>query len=203
MNSFSSFLNVSKVFTAMQSTSLSAYCKAHNLPKASVHKFLKAEGFDTAGGMTSEAIAAADAYFLDAKPTEPTPAAITPTVIEVGNHRGQLALPSQPSQIDLSEYRGNAPLASFEGLDIERFLEGCEAFVQAVEADYQKQVDLTQRKAATAAQVKATAEKVQRASLAYQMRSESIALHNAALDAEIQQGMTVLGKPQPAASPQP
>jgi hypothetical protein len=178
----------------MQSTSLSAYCKAHNLPKASVHKFLKGEGFDTSEGMTSEAIAAADAYFLDApSPTEA--AAITPTVIEVGNHRGHLALPSQPSHIDLAQYRGNAPLASFEGLDIERFLDSCDAFVQAVEADYQHQVELTQRKGAAVQQVKAKAEQVQQASLIYQLRSEQLALHNATLDQALQQGMATLGKP--------
>jgi hypothetical protein len=181
----------------MTHTSLSAYCKERNLPKASVHKFLKAQCFSTTAGMTSEMIAAADAYFLDASPTESTAPAITPEII-TGNHRGELALPSQPSQIDLAQYRGNAPLASFEGLDIERFLDSCDAFVQAVDADYQHQVELTQRKAAAAQQVKAKVEQVQQASLIYQLRSEQLALHNANLDQALQRDMATLGKPAAA-----
>jgi hypothetical protein len=129
--------------------------------------------------------------------------AITPEII-TGNHRGELALPGLPMQIDLGQYRENAPLASFEGLDIERFLDSCDAFVQAVEADYQHQVELTERKALVAQQVQAKAQQVQQASLLYQVRSESLSLHNRSLDADIQQGMTVLGKSpvqSPAASP--
>jgi hypothetical protein len=131
----------------------------------------------------------------------PIPSAITPEII-TGNHRGELVLPPPPAQIDLGQYREHAPLASFEGLDIERFLDSCDAFVQAVEADYQHQVELTERKAIVAQQVQAKAQQVQQASLLYQVRSESLSLHNRSLDVEIQQGMTVLGKPpsQPAAT---
>lgn len=144
------------------------------------------------------------------RPTLVTPAdsvlTTTPTtVIEVGNYRGPLALPSQPSSIDLGHYRGeNAALTSFEPEDIERFLISCDGFLDAVEADYAQQKALTQRKAAAAAKVKAKVEEVKEASLIYKMRSESIALHNAALDQALQRDMATLGKPQqPAANPQP
>jgi hypothetical protein len=70
-----------------ENISLSAFCKTYGLSKGSVHKFLKGEGFDTSQGLTPEALTAAKAYFLD----NPTDTAIIPTVIEVGNHRGQLA----------------------------------------------------------------------------------------------------------------
>jgi len=186
----------------IETTSLSAFCKAHSLSKGSVHKFLKGEGFDTSEGMTEEMVKAASAYFLPS-PTEPTSTAITPTVIEVGNHRGQLALPSQPSSIDLGHYRGeNAALTSFEATDIERFLSSCDGFLEAVDADYQHQQAITQRKAQQAAAVKAKVEQVKEASLVYKLRSESLALHNAAIDAQVQRDMSVLGKPA-AASPQP
>lgn len=188
----------------MQITSLSAYCKRHNLPKASVHKFLKGEGFDTSEGMTSEAIAAADAYFLDAPQQAQTASAITPEIV-VGNHRGELALPSQPTHIDLANYRGeHAALTSFQPEDISRFLESCDGFLDAVEADFAHQQAITQQKEQAAALVKAKVESVKQASLIYQVRSEALSLHNRSLDAELQQGMSVLGKPpQPAASPQP
>jgi hypothetical protein len=186
----------------MTSTSLSAYCKAHNLPKASVHKFLKGEGHDTSQGMTAEAVAAAKAHFRIEEP-QPEPA-ITPTVIEVGNHRGQLALPNAPASIDLGQYRGeNAVLTSFEATDIDRFLDSCDGFLEAVENDFQHQQAITQRKAQQAAAVKAKVEQVKEASLVYKLRSESLALHNAAIDAQVQRDMSVLGKPQPAESPQP
>ncbi|MBD2428669.1 hypothetical protein [Phormidium sp. FACHB-1136] len=184
-----------------ENISLSAFCKTHGLSKGSVHKFLKAEGFDTSKGLTPDALTAAKAYFLD-NPTEPT--AIVPTVIEVGNHRGQLALPQAPAAINLADYRGDVALTSFEPEDVDRFLSSCDGFLEAVEADYHQQQAITQRKAQQAAAVKAKVEQVKEASLVYKLRSEQLALHNAAMDAQMQRDMSVLGKPQqPAASPQP
>jgi hypothetical protein len=179
----------------MQNPSLSAYCKRHNLPKSSVYKALKAEGFDTSSGLSPEAVAFADSYFLDS-PTPTLVATALPT-IATGNHRGQLALPQQPSTLDLGVYRGeHAPLTTFEPQDIERFLDSCDGFLEAVEADFYHQQAVTQRKEQAAAVVRAKVEQVKQAQLVYQLRSESLALHNRALDAELQQGMTALGKPQ-------
>lgn len=188
----------------MNQISLSSYCKRHNLPKATVYKALKAEGFDTSQGMSPDAVAWADAYFLDAPATEPTDAtAITPTVIEVGNHRGQLALPQAPAAINLADYRGDVALTSFEPEDVDRFLSSCDGFLEAVEADYHQQLTITQRKAQQAAAVKAKVDSVKEASLTYKLRSEQLALHNSVIDAQMQRDMATLGKPQPAESPQP
>ena len=184
----------------MSELSLSAYCKARNLPKASVYKFLKSQCFSTTAGMTSEMIAVADAYFLDEPITEP--AAITPTVIEVGNHRGALALPTAPAAINLADYRGDVALTSFEPEDVDRFLASCDGFLEAVEADYHQQLTITQRKAQQAAAVKAKVDSVKEASLVYKLRSEQLALHNSAIDAQMQRDMSVLGKPQQPAESQ-
>jgi hypothetical protein len=125
-------------------------------------------------------------------------------VIEVGNHRGQLALPKAPAVINLADYRGDVALTSFKPEDVDRFLSGCDGFLEAVEADYQHQQAITQRKAQQAAAVKAKVEQVKEASLVYKLRSESLALHNAAIDAQVQRDMATLGKPQhPAESPHP
>ena len=185
-----------------ENISLSAFCKTHGLSKGSVHKFLKAEGFDTSQGLTPDALTAAKAYFLD-NPTEPTATAITPTVIEVGNHRGQLALPQAPAAINLADYRGDVALTSFEPEDVDRFLSSCDGFLEAVEADYHQQLTITQRKAQQAAAVKAKVDSVKEASLTYKLRSEQLALHNSVIDAQMQRDMATLGKPQPAESPQP
>ena len=184
--------------------SLHSFCTQHDIPKTTVKRWLNDNGYDTSQGMTAEAVAAAKAHFRiedldDGRGTGRV--AITPTVIEVGNHRGPLALPNAPAAINLADYRGaNAALTSFEPEDIERFLSSCDGFLDAVEADYQHQRAITQRKETAAAQVKAKVEQVKQASLVYQLRSETLSLYNAAIDAELQQGMAVLGKPQAAES---
>jgi hypothetical protein len=183
--------------------SLHSFCTQYEIPKTTVKRWLNDNGYDTSQGMSPDAVAAAKAHFRIEDP-QPEPA-ITPTVIEVGNHRGQLALPNAPASIDLGQYRGeNAALTSFQAEDIERFLISCDGFLDAVEADYQHQRAITQRKAKAAAQVKAKVEAVKEASLIYKLRSESIALHNATLDQALQRDMSTLGKPrQPADNPQP
>jgi hypothetical protein len=178
--------------------SLHSFCTQYDIPKTTVKRWLNDNGYDTSQGMTAEAVAAAKAHFRLADPQpEPTDAtAITPTVIEVGNHRGALALPNAPAAINLADYRGeNAALSSFQPEDIERFLSSCDGFLDAVEADYQHQQAITQRKAAAAQAVAAKVEAVKQASLVYQLRSESLALHNAALDQALQRDMSALGKP--------
>jgi hypothetical protein len=182
--------------------SLHSFCTQHEIPKTTVKRWLNDNGYDTSQGMTAEAVAAAKAHFRLADP-QPEPA-ITPTVIEVGNHRGQLVLPKAPAVINLADYRGDVALTSFEPEDVDRFLSSCDGFLEAVEADYQQQIARTQQKAQQAAAVKAKVEQVKEASLVYKLRSESLALHNAAIDAQVQRDMSVLGKPQqPAANPQP
>jgi hypothetical protein len=173
--------------------SLHSFCSQYDVPKTSVKRWLNDQGFDTSTGLTPDMVQAASAYFLDAP--QATGGTTITTEIITGNHRAQLALPSQPSSLDLSTYRGDAALTSFEPEDITRFLESCDVFVQAVDADYKHQQAITQQKAAAAQQVKAKVEQVQQASLIYQLRSESLALHNAALDQALQRDMAVLGKP--------
>lgn len=182
--------------------SLHSFSTQHEIPKTTVKRWLNDNGFDTSQGMTTEAVAAAKAHFRIEDP-KPEPMAITPTVIEVGNHRGQLALPTTPASIDLGQYRGeNAALSSFQPEDVDRFLASCDGFLEAVDADYQHQQALTERKAQAAQQVRAKVEQIQQASLVYQLRSEQLALHNATLDQALQRDMATLGKPQQPAEGQ-
>ncbi len=187
--------------------SLHSFCTEYNIPKTTVKRWLNDNGFDTSNGLSPDAVAAAKAHFriadLFTESTEPTSTAIAATIIEVGNHRGALALPNAPASINLADYRGDVALTSFEPEDVDRFLSGCDGFLEAVEADYQQQVTITQRKAQQAAAVKAKVEQVQQASLTYKLRSEQLALHNSVIDAQVQRDMSVLGKPQPAESPHP
>ena len=118
--------------------------------------------------------------------------------IHTGNHRSALALPETPSELNLGDYRGNASLSSFEDDDIDRFLDACDGFLEATEADYHKQIAVTERKRERLGQVKAKVEQVKSAKERYQTRSETISLINQSLDAEIGASMQVLGKPATA-----
>lgn len=179
--------------------SLHGFCKAYDLPKTSVRRWLNDAGYDTSNGLTDDAIGAALGEF---KPsvliTEESTSTDTSSAISfhTGNHRSQLSLPQQPELVDLGELRGeNAALASFEPEDIDRFLDACDGFLDAVEADWEHQRAVTRRKELAASKVRAKVDEVKQARLKYQLRSETLALHNRGIDAELQAGMTELGKP--------
>jgi hypothetical protein len=84
----------------MSDTSLSSFCKVHNLPKSSVYKFLQCEGYSTSDGLSPDAVTAASAYFLDA-PTTPTAGAITPDVMPDGFIQGGQLAPVERREIQL------------------------------------------------------------------------------------------------------
>lgn len=185
----------------MANTSLHKFCKDNGIPKTSAYDRCKLLDIPTRDGLTPDDQGVLLREFgLAAEPeppTEPVPAALT---IDVGNHRGGLSLPQPPSNIDLGTYRGeNAALASFEPEDIDRFLAACDGFVEAVNADFQHQQAVTKQKEAAAAKVRSKVAEVQQASLLYRVRSETLALHNRGLDAELQEGLSTLGKPQATA----
>jgi hypothetical protein len=54
-------------------TSLHSFCKAHNLAKSTVHRWLTAEGYTTADGLSPEAITAALAHFAPVSEPQPEP----------------------------------------------------------------------------------------------------------------------------------
>jgi hypothetical protein len=177
-----------------ENVSLHSFCKDRDLSKTTVRRWLNDNNFSTSAGLSPAAVDAAIAQFCPEP--EPAPAAAGGMTIDVGNHRGSLALPQQPSSIDLGAYRGeNAALTSFEPEDIDRFLAAADGFMQAVNADFQHQQAVTQQKEAAAAKVRSKVEAVKSASMLYQVRSETLALHNRGLDAELKEGLSTLGKP--------
>jgi hypothetical protein len=109
----------------MANTSLSAFCRDYSLSKGSVHKFLKAEGFDTAEGLTPDAVKAAAGYFLDA---EPEATAATAMTIHTGNHLTALDVPGFDGlTVDLGQFRDSNALV------IEDPLAAAEKFLQAAD----------------------------------------------------------------------
>jgi len=64
-------------------TSLHSFCKDHNLPKTSVHRWLVEQGYTVTDGLTDDAIAAATAQFCKPEPApEPITEVIEPEVFE-------------------------------------------------------------------------------------------------------------------------
>jgi hypothetical protein len=98
----------------MTQISLSSYCKGHNLPKATVYKALKAEGFDTSQGMSPDAVAWADAYFLDDPQPEPT--AIEAEIVPRGFF--------QSSELQATDYREAQLPEGFDPAAMVRFFDG-------------------------------------------------------------------------------
>ncbi|MBD2106704.1 hypothetical protein [Nodosilinea sp. FACHB-13] len=188
----------------MANTSLHKFCKDNGIPKTSAYERCKLLDIPTRDGLSPEDQRVLLREFGKAVVVEPetTPEPAAPAggiTIDVGNHRGELSLPQPPSTIDLGTYRGdNAALTSFEPEDIDRFLAACDGFVEAVDADFQHQQAVTQQKEAAAIKVRSRVEQVKQASLLYQVRSETLALHNRSLDAELQAGLSTLGKPSAA-----
>ena len=102
----------------MSNVSLSAFCNAHDLPKSSVHKFLKAENFDTSQGLSPEAQEAAIAYFLDIP--EPAPEqspAIRPEVLPDGFWQSSELAPIESKELALPEgFDAAAMIRHFDGV---------------------------------------------------------------------------------------
>jgi hypothetical protein len=96
----------------MPNTSLSAFCKAHDLPKSSVYKFLQGEGYSTADGLSPDAVTAASGYFLEVAPEPPTePTAPAGMTIYTGNHCTALDVPGFAGMtVDLGQFRDSSAL---------------------------------------------------------------------------------------------
>lgn len=170
--------------------SLTKFCKDNGLAKSTVFNRCKELGIVTSNGLDATAVDQLRAEFSLVSQTEPS-ATSTLTVLP-GNHRGSLALPQVPSEMNLENVRGEVPLSSLQTEDIDRFLDACDGFLEAVDTDYQNQLVVTQQKEKGVAKVKAKVEEVRTAKLRYQIRSETLSLYNRTLDNELQTNMAEL-----------
>lgn len=153
---------VYQLFNAMPNQSLTAFCKAYNLPKSTVHKFLKAEQFDTSDGLSADAVEAAKAYFLDAPedaPTAPQGGAIT---ISQGNHCQTLTVPSFGGlDIDLGQFRDSESLILEDPLAAaEQFLAAADMLQGALGADIAQREQRLQATKQAQAQVASKAQQL-------------------------------------------
>ena len=191
----------------MQNTSLSAFCRDYSLSKGSVHKFLKAEGFDTAEGLTPDAVKAAAAYFLDAEPEPEAPAPAAMTVF-TGNHCTTLAAPGFDGlTVDLGQFRDSTALVIADPLAAaEQFLAAADMIQGALADDI---ADREQRLARTKQAQAQVANKAQQLALEQRLyRLQAAQLDAATSDetsalADALAQLQSLGKPatEPATEP--
>ena len=196
----------------VENISLSAFCRDYSLSKGSVHKFLKAEGFDTSQGLTPDAVAAAKAYFL-VNPTEPTDATETlgttgGLTVLTGNHCTAIETPSYAGlTIDLGQFRDSEALVIDDPLDVAiQFLQTADQVQCALQADIKaREARLAQTRQAQDA-IAAKAQELQLEQSNYRLQTARLdqaqSKETQALAANLE-ALQRLGKPNATASPQP
>jgi hypothetical protein len=191
--------------TTMENQSLSAFCKEHSLSKGSVHKFLKAENFDTSQGLTPDAIKAASAYFLDTAPAPTAPAAGGLTVA-VGNHCTSIDLPSYDGlTVDLAQFRDSSALVIDDPLAVaDQFLATADLILAGLDSDIKAREQRLQSTKAAQAKIATKAQELSLEQRLYKLQTSQIDQaqtdETTALASALAQ-LQSLGKPADTAAP--
>jgi hypothetical protein len=191
----------------MPNQSLSAFCKAHDLPKSSVYKFLQAEGFSTSDGLSDDAIAAVSGYFLDAAPTAPEAPAAGGLTIFTGNHCTTLAVPGFDGlTVDLGQFRDSTALVIEDPLAVaEQFLQTADLIQGALAVDIAEREQRLARTKQAQAQVATKAQQLALEQRLYRLQAAQLDAAtsdetSALADALAQ--LQSLGKPAAEAAPE-
>jgi multidrug efflux pump subunit AcrA (membrane-fusion protein) len=163
----------------MTTISLSAFCKAHNLPKSSVYKFLKGEQFDTADGLSPEAITAALAHFCPEPEAQPEAQADEPVVTVLGTVEATLEAPTFNSSVALARLRGgDGAIAAYADpmAAINQALEIFDAAEAAMAQDLAARQALLQQTQNASRQMAARAAALQAQQAEYKIKSDVMAL---------------------------
>jgi multidrug efflux pump subunit AcrA (membrane-fusion protein) len=156
-------------------TSLHAFCKDHNLAKSTVHRWLTAEGYTTAEGLTPDAIAAALAHFCPA----PEPQATEPEVTVLGTVEATLEAPSFNPSVALARLRGgDGEIAAYADpmAAISQALEIFDAAESAMAADLAQRQALLQQTQAASRQMAQRAAALQAQQAEYKIKSDVMAM---------------------------
>ena len=194
----------------MPNQSLSAFCKAHDLPKSSVYKFLQAEGFSTSDGLSDDAIAAASGYFLDAPtpaPTEPEAPAAGGLTVFTGNHCTTLAVPGFDGlTVDLGQFRDSSAMVIADPLAAaEQFLAAANMIQGALADDIAEREQRLARTKQAQAQVTARAQELALEQRLYRLQSaqlDSTTTDETKALADALAQLQSLGKPAVDAAPE-
>jgi hypothetical protein len=191
----------------MPNQSLSAFCKAHDLPKSSVYKFLQAEGFSTSDGLSDDAIAAVSGYFLDAAPTAPEAPAAGGLTVFTGNHCTTLAVPGFDGMtVNLGQFRDSNALVIEDPLAAaEKFLQAADLIQGALGADIAEREQRLARTKQAQAQVTARAQELALEQRLYRLQAaqlDSTTTQETTALADALAQLQSLGKPAAEAVPE-
>jgi multidrug efflux pump subunit AcrA (membrane-fusion protein) len=159
----------------MTTISLSAFCKAHNLPKSSVYKFLKGEQFETTDGLSPEAITAALAHFAPEPEAQEEPQATEPVVTVLGTVEATLEAPTFSSSVALARLRGgDGAIAAYADpmAAIDQALQLFDAAESAMAQDLAARQALLQQTQSAARQMAQRAAALQAQQTEYRIKSE-------------------------------
>lgn len=143
-------------------TSLTKFCKDHDLPKSTVHRRCQELRIDTSEGVSSADVDRLRHEF-DRAPTEPEPVPVQP-LVEAGNHQIVLSTPQLPVQFNLESLRFGESITFEDPLAVAtQFIEVADQISDAMDTDLDnRKAKLHQTKQAKAAiTAKATALKLQ------------------------------------------
>jgi multidrug efflux pump subunit AcrA (membrane-fusion protein) len=163
----------------MPTISLSAFCKAHNLPKSSVYKFLKDKQFETTDGLTPDAQAAILAQFCPEPEAQEEPQATEPVVTVLGAVTPTLEAPSFNSSVALARLRGgDGAIAAYADpmAAIDQALQLFDAAESAMAQDLAARQALLQQTQNASRQMAARAAALQAQQAEYRIKSDVMAL---------------------------
>ncbi len=156
-------------------TSLHSFCKDHNLAKSTVHRWLTAEGFTTADGLSPDAIAAALAHFCPEPEPQEEPQVTEPVVTVLGTVEATLEAPTFNSSVALARLRGgDGAIAAYADpmAAINQALQLFDAAESAMAQDLAQRQSLLSQTQAAARQIAQRAAALQQRETEYRIKSE-------------------------------
>ena len=180
-------------------TSLSKFCKDHDLPKSSVYRRCQELGFDTSDGLTPDVCDRLQHEFDVATAPSTVETQKSTVTVEIGNHQIVLSQPELPQTYSLESLRQSEVLAFDDPLAIAaQFLETADVLT----AEMQRDIRVREHKLQQTQQAKAAiAEKATEFKLEARLYRERTAMLATAQSQEtqgLQQSLTTLqnlGKP--------
>lgn len=176
-------------------TSLTKFCKDHDLSKSTVYRRCQELGLETTDGL-----APADLQTLlhefNLEPVVETPA----ITVEVGNHQITLATPQLPQTFTLESLRGSELQTYDDPLAIAaQFINAADQLETSMAIDIQQREQKLQQTKQAAAAIAAKRQKLELEARLYQMQTANLHTATNAETANLTEGLTALqklGKPQ-------
>lgn len=176
-------------------TSLTKFCKDHNISKTTVYRRAQELNIDTTDGLDPDGLKTL-LHEFDLEPTIETPE----ITVEVGNHQITLVTPQLPQTFTLEGLRGSELQTYDDPLAIAaQFLSAADQLETSMAVDIQQREQKLQQTKQAAAAIAAKRQKLELEARLYQMETNRLHTATNAETANLTEGLTALqklGKPQ-------